>query len=472
MEKPFVLPIKTALGHYVYDVNNNEILSVAPQLFQYVSDLLADQSTELISEETLTDFNELQKAGYFLPSKVETIIHPMTSTVQYRIDRSLGAMTLQVTRNCNLRCEYCIYSENKNKDQRSHSNDVMTFETAKRALDFYREHIDDTDQATIGFYGGEPLLEINLIKKVVDYAEHIFEGREIHYTLTTNATLLTKDTIDFLIDHDFSTVISLDGPEKVQDRNRHFINGAGTYQIVMSNLKKYCLAKPADSPNLAINMVIDPNMEYQDLNALLALPFLADFSIYSSPIEEDGRFLPFSSDYSENFNYDLFLAYVQYFRARNPVFSNGHIANALSNIERDLEQISRGIIDPISAPSGPCIPGKTKLFVDCFGNMYPCEKVNENEAMRIGTLEKGFDLEKVKALLNISSLNANKCKKCWAFSLCNICATKVDIKGECLCGISSHNCEDSKADAFYKLFFKILVYENEVHSREKFELIK
>lgn len=265
MGKPFVLPIKTALGYYVYDANNNEILSVTPQLFQYVSNLLTDESAEFISEETIADFKELQEAGYFLPSRVETILHPMTSTAQYRLDRSLGSLVLQVTRNCNLRCEYCIYSENKNKDQRSHSNDVMTFETAKKALDFYREHINDTDQAIIGFYGGEPLLEIGLIKKVVEYAEQIFEGREIHYSLTSNATLLTKDTIDFLIEHDFSTVISLDGPERIQNRNRHFKDGGGTYQIVMSNLKKYHLAKPADSPNLAINMVIDPDMEYKDI---------------------------------------------------------------------------------------------------------------------------------------------------------------------------------------------------------------
>lgn len=465
MEKPFALPIKTALGYYVYDANNNEILSVTPQLFQYVSNLLADESAEFISEETIADFKELQEAGYFLPSRVETILHPMTSTAQYRLDRSLGSLVLQVTRNCNLRCEYCIYSENKNKDQRSHSNDVMTFETAKKALDFYREHINDTDQAIIGFYGGEPLLEIGLIKKVVKYAEQIFEGREIHYSLTTNATLLTKDTIDFLLEHGFSTVISLDGPEKIQDRNRHFKDGGGTYQIVMSNLEKYYLAKPADSPNLAINMVIDPEVEYKDLESLLGLPFLADFRVYSSPIEEDGKSIPLSEDYIDNYNYDLFLACVQHFRAEKPVYPNGHIENRLSDINRDMEKFERGVLDSMGAPSGPCIPGKTKLFVDCFGNMYPCEKVNENEAMRIGTLEKGFDLEKVIALLNISSLNADKCKKCWAFSLCNVCATKVEAKGGCLCGVSNQSCEDSKANALYKLQYKILGYENEIHSR-------
>lgn len=465
MENPFVLPIKTALGYYVYDANNNEILSVTPQLFQYVSNLLADESAEFVLEETIADFKELQEAGYFLPSRVETILHPMTSTAQYRLNRSLGSLVLQVTRNCNLRCEYCIYSENKNKDQRSHSNDVMTFETAKKALDFYREHINDTDQAIIGFYGGEPLLEIGLIKKVVKYAEQIFEGREIHYSLTTNATLLTKDTIDFLLEHGFSTVISLDGPEKIQDRNRHFKDGGGTYQIVMSNLEKYYLAKPADSPNLAINMVIDPEVEYKDLESLLGLPFLADFRVYSSPIEEDGRSLPLSDDYIDNYNYDLFLACVQHFRAEKPVYPNGHIENRLSDINRDMEKLERGVLDSMGAPSGPCIPGKTKLFVDCFGNMYPCEKVNENAAMQIGSLDKGFDLEKIKALLNVSSLNADKCKKCWAFSLCNICETKVDVKNECLCGIGSQHCEDSRANALYKLQYKILGYENEIHSR-------
>ena len=103
----------------------------------------------------------------------------------------------------------------------------MSLETAKKAILFYREHSRDKDRAIIGFYGGEPLLAFPLIVESVKYAEEIFAGVDISFNITTNATLLTDEIIDFLLDHHFKLTFSLDGPNEVQDKNRIFANGSG-----------------------------------------------------------------------------------------------------------------------------------------------------------------------------------------------------------------------------------------------------
>lgn len=142
---PLALPIRTPLGYYIYDANCNEILKVSNELFDYIKNLLADhQNCEFASASCEADYSSLQEAGYLLPSMVKQIVHPATAISEILLDRSLGQLTLQVTQRCNLRCKYCIYSEDLNCNQRSHSQNTMTFETAKKAIDFYRLHSIDS----------------------------------------------------------------------------------------------------------------------------------------------------------------------------------------------------------------------------------------------------------------------------------------------------------------------------------------
>lgn len=124
--KPLVLPVKTPLGYYIYDANCNEILKVSKGLFDYVEGLIINgQTSESVSSDVEADFLSLQEAGYLLPSRVQHIVHPATAIADLLLDRSLGQVTLQVTQRCNLRCKYCIYSEELNCNQRSHSHNTI-----------------------------------------------------------------------------------------------------------------------------------------------------------------------------------------------------------------------------------------------------------------------------------------------------------------------------------------------------------
>lgn len=98
---------------------------------------------------------------------------------------------------------------------------------------FFQEHSTDQNNVTIGFYGGEPFLEFELIKECVAYAEDKLEGKKIEYSVTTNATLLTDEIIDYLIFNNFFVTVSLDGPREIQDECRRFLyNNKGTFVLL------------------------------------------------------------------------------------------------------------------------------------------------------------------------------------------------------------------------------------------------
>jgi organic radical activating enzyme len=118
-------------------------------------------------------------------------------------------MILQVTQQCNLRCQYCAYSGAYYN--RTHNSARMSFETAKRAIDFLLARSHESDHVHVGFYGGEPLLEFDLIKRCVDYVKKSVEGRSITFGITTNATLLNDEKIlEDRLHGDFNQTVRFD----------------------------------------------------------------------------------------------------------------------------------------------------------------------------------------------------------------------------------------------------------------------
>ena len=152
-------------------------------------------------------------------------------------------MILGVTEECNLACRYCVFSD-VYSNTRNSSPKKMTIQTAKKALDYYMQLLEEGKKynpvrdPSLGFYGGEPLLNFDLIRQSVTYLLETYPDEKISYHITTNGTLLTDEIIDFLIKNRFSISISLDGPENEHDRNRVYANGKGTFKDVIKNIKK------------------------------------------------------------------------------------------------------------------------------------------------------------------------------------------------------------------------------------------
>lgn len=261
MHKPFIHLFHTPNSWYLYDVNTSEIINISEAAYSYLQEVItSDNSVELALPQELVD---LQSKGYLASeSRVCEVQHPYSNYLEIFLQRKLTKITLQLTQNCNFRCKYCIYSEVGHKQQRIHSSKHMSWETAKKAVDFLWEHSVDSRTVNIGFYGGEPLLEFPLLQHIVEYSEKLFRGKKLTFALTTNGSLLSDEIILYFAQHEVELMISLDGPKEVNDTNRVFINGLGTYDTVVKRINRIREIAPEYADKLSINMVIDPQNSF------------------------------------------------------------------------------------------------------------------------------------------------------------------------------------------------------------------
>ncbi len=156
--------------YYVYDYSSHSILEIEEDIYKK---LQKSECKSLLKEPLILN---MQNQGFLLPKKDYITQNPISDNIKELLESNLRMLILQVTQGCNLRCSYCVYGGNYS--QRQHSNLNMDKITAFKAIDFFVEHSRNTPVLTIGFYGGEPLLEFNLIKECVEYAKKKSNGKK------------------------------------------------------------------------------------------------------------------------------------------------------------------------------------------------------------------------------------------------------------------------------------------------------
>lgn len=149
---------------YMFDANTNVIINLKEDLYFELEKYMQSGYKEFTPA-----IEKLRDRGYLKDRADFEMVHPMDSTLEYSLERCIGTIALQVTQGCNLRCKYCAYSGSY--DNRVHSSKRMSKEIAFKAIDFLFDHSIDRDRVSLGFYGGEPLLELDLIKECVKYAK-------------------------------------------------------------------------------------------------------------------------------------------------------------------------------------------------------------------------------------------------------------------------------------------------------------
>lgn len=153
------------------------------------------------------------------------------------LDNKLRQVTLELTEKCNLRCRYCIYNEDYD-EKRNHGTKDMTKEVATAAIDYANAHGDVEKGIAVTFYGGEPLVNFDLLKYCIDYSTKTITNKGLSFSMTTNATLMTKEIAQFLASVDgLSVLCSIDGPEAIHNSYRKYINGEGTFKEAIRGLK-------------------------------------------------------------------------------------------------------------------------------------------------------------------------------------------------------------------------------------------
>ena len=456
MDRPFIQLFHTPNSGYFLDVNRNEFIPVTQLSFQYLREVMSGKRG--FDDSAPEELRDLRTQGYLsFESAVKEVRHPYSRFLGTFLDRKLAKITLQLTQSCNFRCEYCIYSEDHNPRQRSHSNRRMSWAIAKKAVDFLWVHSVDSKSVNVGFYGGEPLLEFPLIQRVVEYCTDRFSGKKLTFSMTTNGSLLTDEMIRYFQANDVSIMISLDGPKEVNDRNRVFPDGRGTYDTVVEHIGRVREVAPEYADKLRISMVMDPANDFDCINSIcLEANTFDKQKVMASLVDRDydTAGVEFSEEYAWKSEYHRFLAVISHF-GRFPEgevspITGRSVSMALADHSR-MEAFAE--LHPVDAPSGPCVPGQMRLFVDVNGRLFPCERVSEiSPAMCIGTLDDGFDLTAADRLLNVGRLTESACKQCWCFRYCGMCAKKADVGARELSAEAKLlSCEKYRNAAFGKL---------------------
>lgn len=288
---PLFVKYRTQSGnHYVYDPSTNEIVRVGEGVYALLDDYQV-LSTEAILEkhhshgesnvrEALAHLDALQSEGVLcshvpqLSSRAERVsCLGKEETFEAFLQNHRSLLILELTRRCNLRCEYCVYGEHY-RGFRDHDDATMSFEVARKAIEDYVEH--NPRLCSVGFFGGEPLLEFERLKQVVFFAEEYCSQRgiECQFHVTTNGTLLNDEAIHFLAKHEFSVLISLDGPKETHDQYRVFRNERhpeqrrGSYDVVMKNMERFAELYP-DYHSRGIAITITATSDCDRINDLL-----------------------------------------------------------------------------------------------------------------------------------------------------------------------------------------------------------
>ncbi len=421
IQDAFIHVFSCSTGYYLYDVNSDLILKINEDTYNILkSDKQLEENEQI---------KKLKKAGYLKNKHVQITEHPMTPFLESFYKSKLNAMTLQVTQNCNLRCEYCVYSGKYTT--RTHSNKRMSYELARKGIDFLLSHSTDSKELSLGFYGGEPLLEFELIKKCINYIEQQAPERKIRYLITTNATLLNATIAEYMVQHNFDVTISFDGPREVHDKYRRFASeDRGTYDIVMENAN-YIKDKYHEyfKTNVSFNTVLNPQNGYGCVSDYINGEDLFNDVMFSAGIVNDLGLREEPQDISDKFKEEYRYEYFKLLLSKIGKIQDSKVSKIVQSDFARLLMMRGGRhrsgdneLPEKWHHGGPCIPGQRTLFLNVDGNFYPCEKVCEKaEKAIMGNVWDGIDVEKAVKILNVEKLTETKCRHCWAYRYCNFC---------------------------------------------------
>lgn len=234
-------------SHYVIDIEGMQASAVDEPTARALEMLVAEPEMVLTSDmkKGLNKQGLISEAGDKSNKTIKTESFP------------IGYIALFLTQSCNLKCVYC-YGDGGEYG----TGGSMDEKTAFRAVDWLIEQSGKMKQINISFFGGEPFLKFSLMKAVVAYARKRAQetGKEVYFHANTNATLLDDDKIAFIKEQSISVMVSFDGPREIQDAQRPYANGKGSYDTALPKINKLLAALPETSGHAVIVGNTDPEL--------------------------------------------------------------------------------------------------------------------------------------------------------------------------------------------------------------------
>ena len=354
---------------------------------------------------------------------------PMAGALKARTSGVIKALCLHVAHTCNLNCAYCFASQGKYHGDRA----VMSFEVGKRALDFLIEHSGSRRNLEVDFFGGEPLMNFDVVKQLVAYARSIEKekGKNFRFTLTTNGMLIDDDVIDFANREMSNVVLSLDGRREIHDRYRVDYAGNGSWEKVVPKFQKLVQAREGKNYYMR-GTFTHANPDFlNDIRQMLDLGFteLSMEPVVCAP-----------GDPKELTQEDLPVVMQQY--------------EELAELMRKRDREGRPFTFyhyMIDLTGGPCIykrisgcgSGTEYMAVTPWGDLYPCHQFVGEEKFRLGDIYNGVTTTEIQDEFASCNVYARpECRDCWAKLYCSGgCAANAYHSTGSIRGVYKYGCE-------------------------------
>ncbi len=394
--------------HFVIDTHSGLVHAVDEIIYDLLNDesFKCDHKVKEIEEKHGKDIvgEAISEINYLI---VNNMLYTEETRVVNKIKPAIKAMCLNMTHDCNLRCEYCFASQGSYNGER----EFLSYETGKKAFDFLVKNSGFRRNLEVDFFGGEPLMNFETIKKLVDYGRSLEEEHNKHFrfTITTNGVLLDDEKIDYINENMDNVVLSIDGRKSTNDRMRKTINEKGSYDTIVKNFQNF-ISKRMDKDYFARGTFTAYNLDFsEDVKHMRDLGFdkISVEPVVASPEEKYALKEEHLDILKEEYE-KLARVYLESNGIENKKFNFFHF-----NIELD---------------GGPCIykrsigcgAGTEYVAITPNGDIYPCHQFVGQDEFVIGNVDEGiFNEEMVDRFKNVSVNEKPVCKDCWAKYYCS-----------------------------------------------------
>lgn len=407
----FVLDTNSGAVHSVDEITYDALDFLNGNFFDYTEDYIVKKLDKKYPEKDIREaYSEIFEL--FKNEKLFSKDSYKELSREEKLRSPIKSLCLNVAHDCNLRCSYCFASEGDFGCGR----ELMPLETAKKSVDFLIEHSGKIKNLEMDFFGGEPLMNWNVVKETVKYARSLEKkyNKNFRFTLTTNGILLDDEKIDFINEEIYDVVLSLDGRKEINDKYRITKTKKGSYDIVLPKFQKL-ISRRGNKSYYVRGTYTKDNLDFtKDVMHLYNLGFK---NISMEPVLCDKNFA--SSVNKEDIS-KVLAEYENLCRELIKMKKSGKEINFF-NFNIDLDK-------------GPCVLKRLKgcgcgndyVAITPSGDIFSCHQlVGENE-FKMGNVNSGtFDDNIKKRFLNTSIYHKEKCRNCWVKFYCSGgCAAK------------------------------------------------
>lgn len=399
-----VVDVNGGAVHVVDDVTYRVLDFYEDKNLEEIISLLADEFDRQKIEESYNEIEELVKEG-LLYTEDEYEFHPSF------VNREpvVKALCLNVAHDCNLKCKYCFAKQG----DFGGNAELMSLDVGKKAMDFLVANSGNRRNLDIDFFGGEPLMNWEVVKELVKYGREIEKpaGKNMRFTITTNGVLLDDEKIDFINEHMHNVVLSLDGRKEINDQMRLTINDRGSYDTIVPKFQKLVSQRPKDKYYYVRGTFTRDNLDFsKDINHFADLGFELT-SIEPVVDDESNPFALREEDLPKIFEeYESYAAEL-----------------AQRQLEGEKLKFFHFMID---LNQGPCVikritgcgAGNEYLSIVPNGDIYPCHQFVGKEEFVMGNVhEDEITLpESMREMFREAHVyNKESCKTCWNKFYCS-----------------------------------------------------